>query len=160
MPDGVLYDTDFLAWTEQQAAALRRMAAARANTELDLHHLAELLDDMGASERRALESGLACIIEHLLKLEHSPTPDPRVKWQLSVIEHRSRAQSALSDSPSLKGRLPDLLAGAWKRARAKAALSLSSYDGVDAETLPTRCPYDSDEVLDDGFLPPNRHGLA
>jgi len=159
MPDGALYDTDFLAWTEQQAAALRRMAAARANTELDLRHLAELLDDMGASERRALESDLACIIEHLLKLEHSPAEAPRVKWRLSVIEHRSRAQSALSDSPSLKGRLPGLLAGAWKRARAKAALALASYDGVDAETLPARCPYETDQMLDDGFQPPNRHGL-
>ncbi|MCW2246084.1 hypothetical protein M2352_001675 [Azospirillum fermentarium] len=160
MPDGVLYDTDFLAWTEQQAAALRRMAAARANTELDLHHLAELLDDMGASERRALESDLACIIEHLLKLEHSPAEAPRRKWRASVAEHRGRVAAALEDSPSLRRRVSELLPRAWDRGRFQAAGSLQDYDSVDPDTLPEHCPYTLDDLLDRTMLPPNRHGLA
>jgi hypothetical protein len=49
-----LYDQDFLAWTEQQAALLR----ARRLDQLDLDNLAEELDTMGRSERGELENRL------------------------------------------------------------------------------------------------------
>ena len=48
------YDTDFYAWTQQQAAALRQKAFAA----LDLEHLAEEIESMGKRDRRAVESTL------------------------------------------------------------------------------------------------------
>ena len=36
-----LYQTDYYAWTKDQAAKLRAMAAARVNSTLDLENLAE-----------------------------------------------------------------------------------------------------------------------
>ena len=52
------YDTDFYAWTQAQADALR----AKDWAALDLEHLAEEIDSLGKSDRRALVSHL----DHLL----------------------------------------------------------------------------------------------
>lgn len=160
MPDGPLYETDWYAWTQAQAAALRRMADARANTELDLENLAEEVESLGRSEASALRSDLVRVIEHLLKLEHSPAADPRRGWQTSVIEHRDRVRTMLEDSGTLRRKLPDLLPAAWKSARNLVAQKLALNDGIDADTLPDHCPYDLAQLLDDRFWPVNRHGLA
>jgi Domain of unknown function DUF29 len=40
-----LYDEDFYAWTQQQAALLRRLPPA--GNELDLEHIAEEIEDLG-----------------------------------------------------------------------------------------------------------------
>lgn len=160
MPDGPLYETDWYAWTQAQAAALRRMADARANTELDLENLAEEVESLGRSEASALRSDLVRVIEHLLKLEHSPAADPRRGWIRSVVEHRNRVNRAVRDSGSLRKRLPDLLAEDWNDARGQAMTSLSLYDGLPADTLPDHCPYDLAQLLDDRFWPVNRHGLG
>ncbi|NYZ16238.1 DUF29 domain-containing protein [Azospirillum sp. RWY-5-1] len=159
MPDGPLYETDWYAWTQEQAAALRRMADARANTELDLENLAEEVESLGRSEASALRSDLVRVIEHLLKLEHSPAADPRRKWQASVIEHRSRIETTLDDSGTLRRKFPDLLPAAWKEARKVASSGLELFDGLPADTLPDHCPYDLAQLRDDRFWPVNRHGL-
>jgi Domain of unknown function DUF29 len=47
----VSYDDDFLAWSEQQAAALRGLAGRRGlPNELDLEHVAEEIEDLGRAE--------------------------------------------------------------------------------------------------------------
>lgn len=72
-----LYDTDYSAWLERQAALLR---AGRFD-EIDVVHLAEELEDTGRGERRALESHLKNVLLHLLRLRYQPerrTPS----WQL------------------------------------------------------------------------------
>jgi hypothetical protein len=45
-----LYDTDFYQWTQTQAAALRQKDFAA----LDLANLAEEIDSLGKSDRRAI----------------------------------------------------------------------------------------------------------
>src|SRR5918996_6193746 len=57
------YDTDFYAWTQQQAAALR----AKEFTALDLEHLAEEIESMGKRDRRAGERYLVVRLCHGLK---------------------------------------------------------------------------------------------
>ena len=51
-----LYESDFYAWTGDQARALRRLAATRPNADLDLEHLIEEVADLGVSERDAIHS--------------------------------------------------------------------------------------------------------
>ena len=48
-----LYQTDYYAWTKQQAAELRRLAAARVNSTLDLANLAEEVESLGRASFRA-----------------------------------------------------------------------------------------------------------
>jgi hypothetical protein len=143
------YDADFYAWTREQAAALRTVRPTR----VDWEHVAEALDEMGGSELGALESDLARVIEHLLKLQHSPAADPRNGWILTVVEHRARIESACARSGTLLRKLPELLPAAWKRARKLAAKSLELYDGVDPAGLPDKCPYRLDEIRADDWYP-------
>jgi hypothetical protein len=113
-----LYDRDFQVWTVEQAALLRREAERRLNTDLDLLHLAEEIEALGKRDRRALESHLARIVEHLLKLRFSPAADPRDGWIDTVDRHRSKVARILRDSPSLERELPDLLPTPRRRASA------------------------------------------
>ena len=67
------YETDFYAWTQQQAAALR----AKDWAALDRAHVAEEIEDVGHSVRFAVESQLARLLFHLLKRRYDPPPRPR-----------------------------------------------------------------------------------
>ena len=80
-PPPSLYETDYCAWTRQQAADLRKLAKRRTNTPIDAAHLAEEVEDLGRSERDAVRSQVRRIIEHLLKLEFSPAAEPRAEWE-------------------------------------------------------------------------------
>jgi hypothetical protein len=69
-----LYETDFVAWTKEQAAELRRLRDVRLNSGLDLDQLAEEVKDLGSEQRFAVRSFVIRAIEHLLKLEFSTAP--------------------------------------------------------------------------------------
>ncbi|HRX69732.1 MAG: DUF29 family protein [Gammaproteobacteria bacterium] len=63
-----LYETDFYAWTHQQAGLLRAGQWA----EADLVHIAEEIDSMGRSEQRELLNRLVVLLLHLLKWRFQP----------------------------------------------------------------------------------------
>src|SRR6266481_4957529 len=67
-----LYDEDIVAWSKQQAEALRSAAHAGSNLQLDWENLAEEIEDLGVSQRSAVGSYVMRIIQHLVKLDHSP----------------------------------------------------------------------------------------
>lgn len=96
-----LYQTDYYAWTKQQAAALRALAAAREGTTLDLENLAEEVESLGRSELSSVKSQMRRVIEHLLKLEHAPGAEPRAGWRRTIIEARDEISDALT--PALRG---------------------------------------------------------
>lgn len=152
MAEADLYETDPVAWAEDQAAALRQAAAAGSNLPIDFEHLAEEVEELADRRRDALEAALTRTIEHLLKLEHSPATAPRRQWPLSVAEHRVRAQTLIEDSGRLRQQLPDLLPRAWRNAR-KLAVKGLAIDGVDPSGLPADLPYSMDQILDDDWLP-------
>ena len=58
-----LYDRDFYAWANEQAALIR---AGRLE-EVDLENVAEEIESMGRSERRELINRLAVLLLHVLK---------------------------------------------------------------------------------------------
>jgi hypothetical protein len=105
---GELYDQDFVLWTEQQAAALRR--AKSANLPLDWENLAEEIESLGRSDRRELASQIRRILRHLLKLEVSPAAGPRGGWRTSILEARSEIEDLLQDSPSLRREVARIIA--------------------------------------------------
>lgn len=150
-----LHDEDFYAWTQDQAGRLRRLGAelANADLDLDLDNLAEEIESMGRSEYLRLASALFRIVEHLLKLQHSPATAPVGGWRRTVAEHRRRANRYLRSSPSLRRHLPQAVAEAWQDALTYARQGLEE-DGVGADALPRDCPYTVDEILDPDWLPP------
>lgn len=127
-PPGGLYERDFLAWTGEQARALRRAGEGFAHGDigvvqnalaaLDFDNLAEELDSLGRSERAELRRRLTTIVEHLLKVQHSPAAGPRAGWRSTVRRGRRDAARLLRDNPSLKPELPGLLGEAAEDAAA------------------------------------------
>jgi hypothetical protein len=131
-----LYEADAVAWAEMQAEALRRAADAGSNLPLDFEQLAQDVEELADRRRDALEAALMRIVEHLLKLEHSPVDHPRRPWLISIAEHRVRALSLIESSDRLRQQLPSILPRAWRNARKLAAKGLA-IDGIDTRDLPT-----------------------
>lgn len=156
--DADLYEDDYYAWTQVQAAKLRHAAEARVNLDLDLANLAEEVEDLGKAEHNAVSSAVYRVLEHLLKLEHSPADGPRRGWAETVLEHRERIRRRIDDSPSLRPKLAAMLDREWQGARRKAAFGLEQ-DGVPESDLPAECPYTLDQILEYRWFPANRHGL-
>ena len=142
MPD--LYDIDFYAWTQTQAAAL----AAGHMGELDLANLAEEIESLGKRDRRGLGSALEIVLAHLLKWGYQPERRG-VSWEDSLDEHRNRIADIVADSPSLRRQIPDLLDRGYTRARRAAARQTR----LPLATFPESCPWTPEQVLDEDFLP-------
>ena len=121
-----LYEEDFVRWTEVQAKALRDAARAGANLPLDWEHLAEEVGDLGISQRNALRSRIATIIEHLMKLELSPAREPRRGWAETVVRARLRIERLLRDSPSLRRQIADIIEDETAPAAKLVAFNLNS----------------------------------
>ena len=73
-----LYGRDILAWSEHQAALLRRRAAGQLvnEAELDWPNIAEEIESLGKNQSRELSSRIATILVHLMKLQASPASAP------------------------------------------------------------------------------------
>jgi hypothetical protein len=154
-----LYQTDYYAWTKQQAAELRAMGAARGDSKLDLENLAEEVESLGRSDLNTVRSQVRRIIEHLLKLEYSPVSEPRVDWRDSVDQARDEIEDHITASmfPELAADLDTLFA----RARRNAASGLVKHGEREAATaLPQVCPYSFEQIVGQDWYPRNRHGLV
>jgi len=144
------YDLDIYAWSQRQGALLRRLAAGeRVNgSDLDWPNIAEEIETVGRSERRAIASHLANIIEHLMKLEASPAVDRRPGWRMTIERSRIEIEALLDDSPSLKSQVDELIVGELPRARRLASAALAEHHEaprVDVQSL----IYSGHQVLGD-----------
>lgn len=98
-----LYERDFNLWVEK----IKQKLIERDFNNMDWDNLIEELDDMGASHKRALESYLQRLIEHILKLRywHSEVDRCRNSWKSQVSNFRNRINRILKKNPSLKNYL-------------------------------------------------------
>ncbi len=152
-----LYDTDFYAWAEQQAATLRQLQASHPSLPLDFAHLIEEVEGLARCDVRAAKSQLRRLILHVLKLEYSPADRPRRQWLNSIDDARQELDDILS--PSVVASVTPLLAQLFAEARTAAGRDLLDADGIEtAASLPKTCPYTLDQLLDETWRPTNRHG--
>ena len=155
MPDGPGgsgpdYDDDFYAWTQYQAAVLRAMPCD--DNRFDREHVAEEIEDLGKSEHHAVESQIARILEHFLKLAQSPAARPRYGWMRSIAEARRVLRQKMT--ATLRRRAESEFAALYDDAREAARLGLLEH-GEDqaAAALPSACPYTLDQVLARNWYP-------
>ncbi len=141
-----LYETDFYAWTQAQAAELRRLAAARVNSTLDLENLAEEVESLGRSQLAMVRRELRRTIEHLLKLEYSPASQPRADWRHSATQAREEVEDHFT--AAMGADVDAAFAKDYLRARREAAFALDKHGEREAaRALPQTCPYTLDQLV-------------
>jgi len=162
----MLHDEDFLAWSEQQADALRTAARTRSNQLLenqllDWENLAEEIEGLGISQRSTLGSQIRRVIHHLLKLEYSSTSRPRRGWEDSAADTRTEIEDLLERSPSLAREIGREIARQTKHSVKLAVRDLERRREIDpATTAQMRAvAYSEEQVLGDWF-PPKRRETA
>ena len=138
------YDDDFFAWTQAQAAALRRLPIA-AGHDVDMAHVAEEIEDSGKRDLREVASLLARLVEHLIKLAADEASPNRARWGAEASHFQASAASAFS--PSMR-RVLDV-DKVWRNGRRAAGRYLSEAGMPFA--MPERCPFTLDQLLDDAF---------
>ncbi|WP_296699978.1 DUF29 domain-containing protein [Thiocapsa sp. UBA6158] len=139
-----LYDRDFFAWANEQAALLRagRLAAA------DIENIAEEIESMGRSEKRELLSRLAILLMHMLKWQAQPMLRGN-SWRGTIRIQRREIARHLADNPSLKAKLPEILSAAY----GDAVLLAANETGLAESAFPSLNPWRFDEIMDDHFWP-------
>ena len=147
-----LYETDFYAWTQAQAKALRGFQATRPNVEIDWRHLIAEVEDLGKEQRNALRSWTTRIIEHLLLLGYSRAVDPRHSWMGEIIDFRDEIESRLT--PTLRRDLSRNLPRLYGKARERVVRKSATHRETSiAARLPETCPWTLAQLLDPDWWP-------
>lgn len=139
-----LYETDFYAWTQEQAKFLRDGAW----NSLDIPNLVEEIESLGRQDRRELRNRLRVLIGHLLKWEYQPGKRSR-SWLNTIQEQRYQIQELIKESPSLKPYLRDAVIDIYEYALDLAIQETS----LDEKGFPQKCPLNLEQILDKEFFP-------
>jgi len=139
-----LYETDFYAWTQEQAKLLRHQQW----NQLDLPNLIEEIESLGKQQRAELRNRLSILIGHLLKWEYQVSKRSR-SWLNTIRIQRLDIFELLKENPSLKPYLQEALQIAYTKGLALA----SGETNLPLKTFPENCPYTLEEILRDGFYP-------
>lgn len=137
-----LYEEDFVAWTDKQAALLRHERWQ----ELDLVNLIEEVRDLGNALRRELKSRLRVLLGHLLKWQHQPQKRSN-SWMSTIREQREEIKELLERNPSLK----PIFALAVIETYQKGIHLAVQETNLPYEAFPQVCPYTEEQVLAEGF---------
>ncbi len=143
-----LYDTDYYAWTQQQAERLRRMAG---DNRVDAEHLAEEVEDLGRSEFHAAARFVELVLEQFLKIEFSQLDQSVNHWRKEIKAFRRRLHQRLT--PTLRRKMQDSLQERYETAVDDADRSLDPDVPDFAGRVPVQCAYTFDQVLDPDWYP-------
>ena len=104
-----LHDSDFYAWSLEQAALLRAGGVG----DVDLAAIAEEIESMGKTEKRELISRLTVLLLPLLKWQRQPGGRGN-SWRLSIADARDEiadsSPTIQAERPSSTRRRPHLIA--------------------------------------------------
>jgi hypothetical protein len=138
------HDEDFYGWAMVEANLLRQ----RKWDELDIEHLAEELESMGASEKREIRSRMKQLLKHLLKWKYQPDLQCR-SWRNSIRNQRLELADVIKDNPSLNPTLPENIKEVYGRVMEDTA----EETGIYKENFPNECPYTFEQIMDNDFYP-------
>jgi hypothetical protein len=139
-----LYETDFYAWTQQQANLLRYQLW----NQVDLVNLIEEVESLGRRERQELRNRLIILIRHLLKWEYQSSKRSR-SWLATIRIQRRDIIKLLNENPSLQSSLEVALQEAYENARDLA----SGETNLPLSTFPPQCLYSWEDLINLNFYP-------
>jgi hypothetical protein len=139
-----LYDEDYYAWLQQQAAALRRLAQDRRDlpNDLDVAQIAEEIEDVGKSELRATEGFIRNVLIHVLLVAFDLDSSARRRWRLEIRTFHAGLRKFATASMRQLVDMDEL----WSDAIEMADARLQEYVNRLPRTLPARCPLSFDEI--------------
>ena len=136
-----LYETDILAWSEEQAARLRRHAAAdRSNDAIDWSNVIEEIESVGNEQLHAVESLLLQALVHMLKAEAWPAAPAVPHWRAEARLFRAQATNRFA--PSMRQRVD--LARIYRQALRAMP---ETMDGQPPLPVPAECPVTLEALL-------------
>jgi Domain of unknown function DUF29 len=138
------YETDFYAWTQEQADLLR----TKQWSQIDLPNLIEEIESLGQQQRQELRNRLSVLIGHLLRWEYQPQHRSH-SWLATLRVQRRDILRLLKDSPSLNSYVDEALKEAYENAK---DLAMGETD-LPEQTFPSFCPYSLSGILGDRFYP-------
>lgn len=139
-----LYETDYHAWTQEQAELLRQGQLSH----LDCEHIAEEIESLGKQQRQELENRFGVLLGHLLKWQFQPNHQSK-SWIATIREQRRKIQRLIQQNPSLKPYLAEAIAEGYESGLALVVRETP----LDYKDLPDICPYTTEQTLDNDFLP-------
>lgn len=142
--NATLYDTDFHAWANEQAALLR----AGRLSEADVENIAEEIESMGRSERSELVNRLTVLLVHLLKWRYQQALRGR-SWALTIEQQRIQLGRHLARNPSLKSHMDEAMLDAYQDARIEA----ERQTHLTRSTFPVASPFTFDDAMNADFWP-------
>jgi len=146
MPDDI-YWRDSLAWSEQQAGLLERLARGeRVNDEIDWENVVEEVLSVGRSQMQSVESLLTRGLEHIMKIHGWPRSLSVNHWKIEALAFLLDAEHPLS--PSMRNRID--MARLYHRAA--RLISKMRIDRSAPVPIPAVCPFTLDDLVppDDG----------
>lgn len=139
-----LYETDFYAWTQEQAKLLKHQQWS----QLDLPNLIEEIESLGKQQRAELRNRLKVLIGHLLKWEFQSAKRSR-SWLMTIRVQRRDTQELMQENPSLKPYLQEALQKIYESGRDLAV----GETNLPLKSFPENCPYTLEEIFSDRFYP-------
>ena len=132
-----LYQQDLNLWRQEVVNAIRNKQLEN----MDWDNLVEEINDMTASERRALRSYTKRLIEHILKLKYweSEREYNQRGWKKEVVNFREEVKSILEESPSLSNYLEQNYLDWYKKSvkAMKQEVPIPADDFVNLEVIMT-----------------------
>jgi Domain of unknown function DUF29 len=145
MPGETLYDTDFYAWSQEQAEMLRALARDTKSlpNALDIANIAEEIEGVGNSQLSAMASRVRLILAHLIKCVSQPDSDAVGHWRAEMVVWHDDLMADITRA--MQAKIDMSLE--WRRAVRQAGTSLAAHGVTLATGLPKPCPIALESLL-------------
>lgn len=140
------YETDFVRWTQEQAALLRAMP--RDGNPLDVESLAEEIEAAGRREATELSLLLMRLMTAIVKIAIAPPGDDRRPCTVEAFNLKGSIEVCLDDGLAAHVDLDRL----WPRAWNTAVITLQETGAILPPKI-AQCPLSIEQLTDPDFHP-------
>lgn len=138
------HDKDFYGWAMQNASLLKQGRFS----EADMDSIIEELEEMGGNNESQLINRLGVLIAHLMKWQFQPDLQGN-SWSSTIKEQRHKIKRLIRKNPSLKPKIAEAIEEGFSDSK----IIIEKDASLILNMLPTECPYNFEQLMDDSFYP-------
>ncbi|MDP4002786.1 DUF29 family protein [Methylobacterium sp. NEAU K] len=143
-----LYDDDIVTWAEEQAAAMRALAArSDLSNAIDWENVIEEIESVGRADIERVESAFLQLLIHVLKYASAPGAQSTISWRKEVLVFQASARRNYRRSMRQRIDWIEL----WASAKKISDSSLKMFGDTLLGGLPDRMPFTPEEMTAPGF---------